>query len=930
MSKLTIKLKSDIQLADEIIAGKKEVPEEFAVFKDLVGLLKGAHEFGLARKLLATGRDQFVNLEARDLVQASVKGRQPMESTAEPVWLVQQQALCTYKDEELQPSKRFADALKLLEEIGLRDTKTTNAETLSLGGAVYRRIWEQNGQLDDLYRALSFYQAAWDRGKDDAERCYGGVNAAFIYDQMAFRLRGLAATEMIGRPEEGVQSINMTRAESYGSRAVELRKAIISQLEEWESKHGTGLVDYWFAVTRADAYFGLAMVNRELFGNAIEWYGKAAELLEREDEDEKEWRLQTTFKQALSLARLHGYVPSDQENWKPVGEVLNALLGEAATQALNCQRGKVGLALSGGGFRASFYHLGVMARLAEMDVLRGVDVLSTVSGGSIVGAHYYLEVQHLLQGKPDKDIERDDYIKLVKRVQINFLAGVQRNLRIRALGNFLANLRMIFNKSYSRTKRLGELYESELYSRVSDGHSHCAPRKMPDLLIKPETADAAGKEYFHPKYDNWRRAARAPVLLLNTTSLNTGHSWHFTASWMGEPPGLLDGDVDANERYRRLYYGEAPNDELKNFCLGYAVAASSCVPGLFEPISIPDLYEDRTVRLVDGGVHDNQGVEGLLDEGCTRILCSDASGQMSDENNPADNFIGVPLRSFSISQDRVREAEYQDLSARTDSQSLEGLFFIHLKKDLETKPIDWIGCTNPSVPLPVSDTTSYGINKDVQRLLANVRTDLDSFTEVEANALMLSGYLMTKSEFKQLQNQHEKEGRPGTWGGYDIDAPIEKATWEFLALENLMSQPKGKSKARGELEKQLKASAMLFFKIWKLSPLLKITAGAAAAILLLIASHYIYVNWEQPILPAVLREATWGWMILLVIGAVSAALLGPLGQLFNPTKAMRNKIIIIFSALAGWFFAKIHLCIFDNMFLKQGKLNRLLKMNDQQ
>jgi len=49
---------------------------------------------------------------------------------------------------------------------------------------------------------------------------------------------------------------------------------------------------------------------------------------------------------------------------------------------------KVGLGLSGGGFRASFFHLGVLARLAEVDALRDVQVLSSVSGGSIVGAHF--------------------------------------------------------------------------------------------------------------------------------------------------------------------------------------------------------------------------------------------------------------------------------------------------------------------------------------------------------------------------------------------------------------------------------------------------------------------------------------------------------------------------------------------------------------
>ncbi len=46
------------------------------------------------------------------------------------------------------------------------------------------------------------------------------------------------------------------------------------------------------------------------------------------------------------------------------------------------QHHKTGLALSGGGLRASLFHIGVLGRLAELDLLRHVDVISTVSGGS--------------------------------------------------------------------------------------------------------------------------------------------------------------------------------------------------------------------------------------------------------------------------------------------------------------------------------------------------------------------------------------------------------------------------------------------------------------------------------------------------------------------------------------------------------------------
>ena len=64
---------------------------------------------------------------------------------------------------------------------------------------------------------------------------------------------------------------------------------------------------------------------------------------------------------------------------------------------------------------------GQFARLAELDLLRHVEVLSCVSGGSIIGAHYYLEVRKLLQSKRDHEITRDDYVEVVRRMADDFL-----------------------------------------------------------------------------------------------------------------------------------------------------------------------------------------------------------------------------------------------------------------------------------------------------------------------------------------------------------------------------------------------------------------------------------------------------------------------------------------------------------------------------
>ncbi len=53
---------------------------------------------------------------------------------------------------------------------------------------------------------------------------------------------------------------------------------------------------------------------------------------------------------------------------------------------INGEEKRLGLALSGGGFRAAAFHLGVFKKLQELDLLWKVDLLTCVSGGSIAGA----------------------------------------------------------------------------------------------------------------------------------------------------------------------------------------------------------------------------------------------------------------------------------------------------------------------------------------------------------------------------------------------------------------------------------------------------------------------------------------------------------------------------------------------------------------
>ena len=54
---------------------------------------------------------------------------------------------------------------------------------------------------------------------------------------------------------------------------------------------------------------------------------------------------------------------------------------------------RFGLALSGGGFRATLYHLGVVRYLHDAKLLNDVSHITSVSGGSIIAAHLVLNWQ---------------------------------------------------------------------------------------------------------------------------------------------------------------------------------------------------------------------------------------------------------------------------------------------------------------------------------------------------------------------------------------------------------------------------------------------------------------------------------------------------------------------------------------------------------
>jgi hypothetical protein len=231
--------------------------------------------------------------------------------------------------------------------------------------------------------------------------------------------------------------------------------------------------------------------------------------------------------------------------------------------------------------------------------------------------------------------------------------------------------------------------------------------------------------------------------------------------------------------------------------------------------------------------------------------------------------------------------------------------FVHLKRDLRVDALDWINSGDPWERPTESPLLPYGILREIQRRLSAVRTDLDSFSDAEAYALMCSGYLMTESALKEKGIL-----------GFDV-GPANPQDWKFLTLKELM-------KAQGKdnpLLRQLKFSDKRFGKVWYLVPWLRALGLAAGAILL---SLLVFLLVEFAVHP--LPFQTWGELIgFTVLAVIGLFALEGVSRRFNYKKTLDQIFVGLGLLIAGSFLAKVHLYCFDKIFLWQGSIDRLLK-----
>lgn len=307
-------------------------------------------------------------------------------------------------------------------------------------------------------------------------------------------------------------------------------------------------------------------------------------------------------------------------------------------EALN----KIGLSLSGGGYRAAAFHLGTLNKLNEMGILEKINVLSTISGGSITGAAWALSDQNYdnFHKIMKKDLESKDVIKFIFMSSSFFLTALFLLL-------FLGGALYISFTSISwLTFPIIVVFVILLM------------KFQYKIFPVSKIIEAAYNTFFFDKKTLSDFKIGKPIMAIGSSNLHTGRPFTFSQLKMG------DSTYSFSAEYR------PPVVFLhKEFPVARAVMASSCVPFVFSPVNIDGIFfknQEDIKRckpvLIDGGVYDNQGIQKLSEAkssyGCNTIITSDAGGNfIADKSYP--NAIALLIRTVDLFMFRIKASQMQ-------------------------------------------------------------------------------------------------------------------------------------------------------------------------------------------------------------------------------------------------------------------------------
>jgi predicted acylesterase/phospholipase RssA/heme exporter protein D len=348
----------------------------------------------------------------------------------------------------------------------------------------------------------------------------------------------------------------------------------------------------------------------------------------------------------------------------------------------------IGLALSGGGFRATLHHLGVIRYLRDAGCLGAVSDIAAVSGGSILAAHLVLNWDRYTGTDADFDQAAAEVIRFV---QFDVRNRIVRRLPLLFPFRATARLLGLPARWLAPTALLERYYREFLYG----------DRRLFELPVRPG-------------------------LHILATNVSDGVLAVFNRDGLH----IQNRDFDTTDSFRHVPGWTG--------AIARVVAASSAFPGFFAPVEITaaDLGvrdgQFPTESFTDGGVYDNLGIRALSwlqrhrGGEPLRVLVSDAGKPFQILGDGALGFLAQSIRATDILWDRVWQLERENFGERN------GFHFMPVTR---------------LVP-PTEDP--HALPRVIQAEVPSIRTDLDRFTDLEVNALVGHGYEVARSVHRRL------------------------------------------------------------------------------------------------------------------------------------------------------------------------------------
>lgn len=259
---------------------------------------------------------------------------------------------------------------------------------------------------------------------------------------------------------------------------------------------------------------------------------------------------------------------------------------------------KIGLALSGGGYRAAAYHIGTLKALHELGILDKVDVISSISGGSITSAYYALH----------KDNFEEFEKSLRSKLRIGVLWGVIAILTGEVSGILFLHAKLICWVLNHET--LDDCWKIVILMVASILILILVALLLHKILPTSCLIEKIYKLHFFG-CKTLADLPRQPVCAINATDVAKNRQISFSQ--------LKVFMAEANKNFKN---GELP--------ISLVVMASSAYP-MFAPVRIPQRFlvnpKFQSPILVDGGIYDNQGAHKLTEKAdyyTDYIIVSDA------------------------------------------------------------------------------------------------------------------------------------------------------------------------------------------------------------------------------------------------------------------------------------------------------------------